>query len=273
MKILFFGDIVGKTGRRALAAVLPRLKKELAPDFVIANGENAAHGVGITVKIAQELFDMGIDLLTSGNHIFDKTEQIDEVFSKFSGKIIRPANFEGSYAGSGFASTQVGGHTVTVANFNAQVFMENQFRGLIASPFAALDKFLQNLSESGIIIVDFHSEATSEKRAFGLYADGRVAAVIGTHTHVQTADAQILPAGTAYISDVGMCGAADSVLGVQKEKALARFLSGGKVSLEVDEGNDAEVGYAVIEIDETNGRAKLIKTYLEKFNLTPPTPL
>ncbi len=267
MKILFFGDIVGKTGRRAVAEILPRLKKEHRLDLVIANGENAAHGVGLTVKITQELFGYGIDFLTSGNHIFDKAEQIDEVFAKFSGRVVRPANFEGSYAGRGWAEAEVKGHKVFVANFNAQVFMENQFRGLIASPFKALDEFLQTVPKSGIIIVDFHSEATSEKRALGFYADGRVSAVLGTHTHVQTADAQILPGGTAYVSDVGMCGAADSILGVQKEKALERFLTDGRSPLEVAETDQAEVGYVVMDIDETNGKAKSIKAFLEKMNL------
>lgn len=267
MKILFFGDICGKTGRRAVAAALPRLKSDLQLDAVIANAENAAHGVGITAKIARELLDAGIDFLTTGNHVFDKTEQAEQVFRELGEKVIRPANFQGEYAGRGWGEFSVKNRTVFVVNYNAQVFMENQFRGLIGSPFLALDEFLQNRAKSDIIIVDFHSEATSEKRAFGFYADGRVSAVLGTHTHVQTADAQVLPNGTAYISDAGMCGAANSVLGVQKQAALARFLGAPDAKLDVDEGNEAEIGYVVIEIDEQTGRAREIKAFLERVTL------
>lgn len=269
MKILFFGDIVGKTGRKAIAAIMPQLRKEHRPDLVIANTENAAHGVGVTVKTVQQLFDAGIDFLTSGNHVFDKVAEAQEVFSLFAGRIVRPANFEGGHPGQGWASKAVGNQEVWVANFNSQVFMEHQFKGQITSPFAALDKFLLSTPKSAIIIVDFHSEATSEKRGFGFYADGKASAVIGTHTHVQTADAQILPDGTAYISDVGMVGAANSVLGVIKEKALERFLAGEdeRVKLEIDEGLQAEVGYVVIEVDEASGRALSIKSYLEEIKL------
>lgn len=264
MKILFFGDIVGKAGRRAVAKLLPELKEKHRPDLVMANVENAAHGVGVTPKILQELSDLGIQFFTSGNHIFDKAEQVAECFAKFSGRLIRPANFEGDYAGEGQAEIQVAGKVVRIVNLNAQVFMENQFRGLIGSPFAALDKILQNAAESDIIIVDFHSEATSEKRALGFYADGRVAAVIGTHTHVQTADAQILPGGTAYLSDIGMCGAAQSVLGVKKESALKRFLNPERSSLDIEEGGETESGYAVIEIDDETNKARFIKSFLER---------
>ncbi|MDP2933417.1 MAG: YmdB family metallophosphoesterase, partial [bacterium] len=149
----------------------------------------------------------------------------------------------------------------------AQVFMENQFDGLIGSPFAAADEILQNAPKSDIIIVDFHSEATSEKRGFGFYLDGKVSAVLGTHTHVQTADAQVLPGGTAYISDAGMCGAADSVLGVKPELALERMLTGKKVPLEGKETEESEVGYVVMDIDEANGKAREIKAYLERVRI------
>lgn len=248
--------------------ILPRLKTEHQPDLVIANGENAAHGIGITLKIARELFDAGVDFLTGGNHMFDKSEQVAEAFATYPEKIIRPANFEGNLPGQGYAVVNLGAVSVAIINLNAQVFMERQFEGLISSPFKKLDELLQKLPKSDIILVDFHSEATSEKRGLGFYADGRVAAILGTHTHVQTADAQILPGGTAYISDVGMCGAAQSVLGVKKELALKRFLSDEKISLEVDESSEAEVGYVVLEIDETSGKAEAIKAYLERLKIT-----
>jgi len=263
MKILFFGDIVGKTGRHAVRQVLPGLKKKHKPDLVIANGENAAHGIGLTVKTARELFDAGVDFLTGGNHMFDKQEQIAEVFAAYPEKVIRPANFEGNYPGSGFVRLAVGEVSVLVINLNAQVFMERQFDGLISSPFKKLDEILQSGPKSDIILVDFHSEATSEKRGLGFYADGRASAVWGTHTHVQTNDAQILPGGTAYISDVGMCGSAQSILGVDKELVLRRFLSADKVSLEVEESAEAEIGYIVLEVDEKTGKAISIKSSLE----------
>lgn len=269
MRILFFGDVVGKTGRRAVTALVPKLKQQLQPDLIIANAENVAHGLGMTVKTVQALFEAGVDVLTSGNHAFDKQEQVEEIFSRFGDRIIRPVNFEGQYPGRGWLETRVGGQPqpVVVANFNSQVFMERQFAGLIASPFTALDRFLHEAPKSAIIVVDFHSEATSEKRAFGFYADGRLAAVWGTHTHVQTADAQILPGGTAYISDVGMVGAQNSVIGVQKEKAVQRFLSGSEVGLEVDEGSQAEAGYITVDIDERTRRAVAIRSNLERLEL------
>lgn len=266
-KILFFGDIVGKTGRAAVRQVLPALKKKHKPNLVMANGENAAHGIGLTAKIARELFDCGIDFLTGGNHMFDKPQQINEVFAAYSDRVIRPANFEGDYPGAGFATLEVKGVKVLLINLNAQVFMEHQFAGFIGSPFKKLEEILQTAGKSDIILVDFHSEATSEKRGLGFYADGRVSAILGTHTHVQTADAQVLPGGTAYISDVGMCGSAQSILGVKKETALKRFLSAEKVSLEVEESAEAELGYIVLNIDEKTGKARGIKAFLETIKL------
>ncbi|PIR96842.1 MAG: TIGR00282 family metallophosphoesterase [Candidatus Doudnabacteria bacterium CG10_big_fil_rev_8_21_14_0_10_41_10] len=263
MKILFFGDIVGRTGRIAITKVLPRLKKKYKIDLVVANGENAAHGTGLTLKTAQSIYDAGVDFITSGNHIFRRPEQIDELFAKFGEKLIRPMNFEGEYSGEGWGKIVVHGKEVIIANFHSQVFMETQFQGLIASPFKALDNFLQDQEKSAIIIVDFHSEATSEKRGFGFYADGRVTAVIGTHTHVQTADAQVLPKGTAYISDVGMCGSANSILGVDKDRAIQNFL-GQKGSGEYyKETEEAEAGFVVLEVDGKTGKVKSIKSFLE----------
>jgi len=258
MKILVFGDIIGKTGRKGLAQILPSLKKKYKPDLVIANAENVAHGIGVTMRTVQALFDAGVDFLTTGNHIFDRMTEVDEVFSHYEGRIIRPMNFVGEYPGSGSGQVKVKKKTVYIANFNARVFMEKQFRGMIASPFDALDKFLQTVPKSAIIIVDFHSEATSEKRGFGFHADGRVSLVYGTHTHVQTADAQILSKGTAYISDVGMTGAADSVLGVDQEKAVAGFLGKSFSGDNMVDSDEIESGFLVVEVDEATGLAKKI---------------
>lgn len=263
IRILFFGDIVGRVGRHAVRTALPGLRKKFAPDLVAANCENAAHGVGITTKVVAELFALGIDFMTTGNHVYDKPEHVEEIFSRFDGRIIRPANFEGQYAGRGWAEVKLGARKILFVNIHAQVFMERQFDGMISSPFKSIDEILQNTPKSDIIIVDFHSEATSEKRGFGLYLDGKVTAVLGTHTHVQTADAQVLAGGTAYISDLGMCGAANSVLGVKKDLALKRFLTGEKTPLEGEENGSAEIGYVVIDIDEATGKAKSIESHLD----------
>ncbi|MBI4054069.1 MAG: TIGR00282 family metallophosphoesterase [Candidatus Doudnabacteria bacterium] len=265
MRILFFGDVVGKAGRAGLRTTLPELREEFKSDLIVANAENVAHGVGITLKTANELFASGVDFLTSGNHVFDRKEQTAEVFEVLSGRLIRPANFPDSYPGKGWEQISVQGKKLLMVNLNAQVFMEKQFSGEIRSPFITLDRILQTAPKSDIIIVDFHSEATSEKRGFGFYADGKVAAVVGTHTHVQTADAQVLPQGTAYISDVGMCGARQSVLGVKTESALNRFLTGERTALEVEEAGEIEVGAVLIEIDHASGKAKHIQSFLRVF--------
>lgn len=265
MNILFFGDIVGSTGRKAVHQTAKALREKHGADLVVANCENSAHGTGITIKTAAALYDSGCDFLTGGNHMFDKAEQVGEVFTKYSGRIVRPANFEGDYPGRGWDVIEVAGRQVAIVNLHGQVFMERQFHGLIASPFTALDRILHEVPESAIILVDFHAEVTSEKRAMGFYAEGRVAAVLGTHTHVQTADAQVLPGGTAYITDVGMTGTAGSILGMKKEGALGRFLDNAGI-LEVDEGDTAEVGYVVVEID-AGGKASSIQSFLEKIPL------
>lgn len=267
MKIVFFGDIVGKTGRRALVHELPKIKKQHNPDLVIANAENIAHGAGVTERSVNELLAAGVDIFTSGNHVFDKAVEAEVVFRDHADRMVRPENFEGSYPGKGYIVTEVKGIKIAIVNFNAQVFMERQFRGAITSPFIAFDKVLQSLSDSDIIIVDFHSEATSEKRAFGFHADGRATAVIGTHTHVQTSDAQILPAGTAYISDIGMVGAADSILGVEKSLGLSRFMGDEKARLEVADSDKAEVCYGVIDIDEETFKTKSFQSFRSLVSL------
>lgn len=268
MKVLFFGDITGKSGREAVAQILPKLHKSEKPDLVIANIENAAHGKGVTKRIFDSLVEIGIDFFTSGNHIYSKPEA-EEVLNDYPDKIIRPANFSDSLPGRGQALIDVGGVPVLMLNLNGTVFMETQFdKSEIANPFLKLDEILAEAEDSvKIKILDFHAEATSEKRAMGYYADGKVSAVLGTHTHVQSADSQVLPLGTGYVSDVGMTGAANSVIGVKKDYALKRFLVGEgtqqRTPLPVDESDSYEIGYAIMEIDEDTGKCKNIFSKLE----------
>ncbi len=264
MKIIFFGDIVGKPGRQALAKILPGLKKELNADLVIANIENLAHGKGVTLSTVQELCDAGVDFFTSGNHIFRKPEYT-KVFEQFGEKIIRPANFAPEFPGDGYKVLEIKGVRVMIANLLGEVFMEKQVdQGPLTSPFHKLNEILGELdADVKVKLLDFHAEATSEKRSMGFWADGRLSAVVGTHTHVPTADAQILPGGTGYVTDLGMTGAALSVIGVKSESALARFqehdLEGKKVTLEIPEDvNKYEVSYTLLEIDEATGKCQNI---------------
>jgi hypothetical protein len=217
---------------------------------VIANVENMAHGKGVTVNTLAGFNELKIDVYTSGNHVFDKGELSGEAFTQYP-NLIRPANFQGELPGHGFYRLEKNGQQYLILNLNAQVFFEKQFfAGTIANPFLAIDQLLLDQSQKGdIIIVDFHSEATSEKVAFGMYLDGRVAAVLGTHTHVPTADFRVLPQGTAYISDVGMTGARDGVLGVKKENALNKFLEKGAFKLEVEEEGVLMVNAVLIETE------------------------
>jgi 2',3'-cyclic-nucleotide 2'-phosphodiesterase len=255
-KILFFGDIMGKPGRQALVQVLPSLREKYQPDLVIANVENLAHGKGVTPGTLAELSDLGIDVFTSGNHVFDKGELSAECFSKYP-NLIRPYNYDDSWSGPGFFRIAKNNQHYLVVNLGGRVFFEKQFRGEISNPFFALDQVLQNESQKDdIIMVDFHAEATSEKVAMGWYADGRVAALLGTHTHVPTADARILPQGTAYITDVGMTGPLNSVIGVKTENSLNMFLDKDRFRMDPEEEDPAMVNAVLIDIDQ--GRAKTI---------------
>lgn len=219
LRILFFGDIIGRPGRRVFRKFLPRLKKKYAPDMIVANGENAAGGIGITEKIGQELFTY-VDVITSGNHIWDKKEALD--YLNRERYLLRPANYPEDNPGKGACVwTENEGIKVGVISLQGRVFMEP-----IDCPFRAADREVEALRKiTPVILVDIHAEATSEKQALGWYLDGRVSAVLGTHTHVPTADMRLLPKGTAYMTDVGMVGGYDSVIGIRKEQALTRFLS------------------------------------------------
>jgi len=248
IRILFVGDIIGRPGRRVLRKFFPGLKKRFAPDMIIANGENAAGGIGITEKIAQELFSH-VDVITSGNHIWDKKEALD--YLSRERYLLRPANYPQDNPGKGSCVwTEKDDFKIGVINLQGRVFMEP-----IDCPFRAADREIEALRKiTPVILVDFHAEATSEKQALGWYLDGRVSAVLGTHTHVPTADTRILPGGTAYMSDVGMVGGYDSVIGIRRDQAVMRFLSSRPQRFEPARERGA-CSTVCITIDPRNGRA------------------
>jgi len=247
MKILMVGDIVGKPGRRGVKAILPQLRSELEIDLIIANGENCAHGKGITLSTSDDLFSGGVDVITSGNHIWAQKEILDYLDSELP--ILRPLNYPPGVVGKGY---MVWGK-VLVVNLMGRVFMEN-----LDCPFRALDNLLATL-EGGpkVRIIDFHAEATSEKNALGRYVDGRVSGVFGTHTHVPTCDVRILPHGTAYVTDVGMVGPAESIIGDDASSVIQRFLTSMPHRLTVGSG-DVVFNSVLVEVDEVSGRAQSI---------------
>ncbi len=253
MRLLFIGDIVGRPGRRALKENLPGLQRELDIDFVVANGENAAGGNGITREVARELLASGIDVITMGNHVWDHKE-IFELIEREK-RILRPANYPPGVPGVGLGVFETrGGVEIVVLNLAGRVFMPE-----LDCPFRVADQLLEQLGDSQkVILVDFHAEATSEKMALGWYLAGRVSAVCGTHTHVQTADERVLPGGTAYITDVGMTGPRDSVIGVKKELVLSKFLTQLPRRFEVAPG-PYQFNAVVIDIDDETGEARQIK--------------
>lgn len=261
MKILFIGDIVGSPGREAVNKLLPELKKEYKIDFIIANAENAAGGSGITPKVAHELFNVGIDVLTSGDHIWKKRE-VFEIIDKDE-RILRPVNFPEGAPGEGKCVFKTRtGVSVGIMNVQGRVFME-----ALECPFKTAHRAQEALSkDTRVIIVDIHAEATSEKVALGWYLDGLVSAVLGTHTHIQTADEKILPQGTAYITDVGMTGPQDSVIGRKIEDVLERFVTAVPTRFEVAKENIQLQG-VVLDIDEQTGKAKSIVRIQKKLNV------
>ena len=258
VKLLFIGDVIGKPGREALSRELHRIVDRHMVDLVIANGENAAGGFGLTEETAQDLFKCGVQMITSGNHIWDKKDALDYI--KREERIVRPANYPEGTPGKGATIVKTpGGIKVGVLNLEGRVFMNN-----LDCPFRCADREIAKLrEETPIIFVDFHAEATSEKAALGWYLDGRVSAVIGTHTHVQTADERILTAGTAYMTDAGMTGAFDSVIGVKKEEAILKFVSQRPSKFEVAK-KDIRINGVVIEVDEKTGLALNV----ERINLS-----
>jgi metallophosphoesterase (TIGR00282 family) len=252
MRILFIGDIVGSPGRRIVLERLADLVTNEKVDLVIANGENAASGFGITPRLVEELLGAGIEVLTGGNHIWDRKEILDFVAQE--PRVLRPANFAAGNPGRGiYCGTARNGVPYAVLNLQGRVFMAAN-----DCPFRAADRELAALPASvKVILVDFHAEATSEKQAMGWYLDGRVSAVIGTHTHVATADARVLPKGTAYLTDAGMTGPHDSVIGMDKKTILQRFLDGLPARFEVAE-DDVRMSTVLLEVDPATGRAQSI---------------
>ncbi len=259
MRILFIGDIFGRPGRTIVRQRLPELVQARQVDLVIANAENAAAGFGITPSLAEELMELGIQVITTGNHIWDKKEIIDYFTSADSNpysparRLLRPANFPAGSPGTGvYEGRTPAGVPFAVINLQGRVFMQQ-----IDDPFQVADALLKKV-QARIIVLDMHAEATSEKAAMGWYLDGRVTAVLGTHTHVPTADERILPGGTAYQTDVGMTGPFDSIIGVQKELVLHRFLTSMPGRFEPAHG-DVRLCAALIECDAVSGRASAIE--------------
>lgn len=251
MKILFVGDVVGNPGREAFLKHVPQMRRNGDVDLVIANAENAAGGSGITETVAREIFASGCDVITLGDHVWDKREVYP--YLNAAPNVVRPANFASEAPGRGMCVIDVGGVKVAVLALMGRTFMKY----LVNCPFRALDALLGDLVGVNVICVDMHAEATSEKVAMGWYADGRVSAVLGTHTHIQTADEKILPGGTAYITDVGMTGPYDSVIGQIKERIIERYLTGLPNKFEVA-AQPATLCGAVVEVDPVSGRARSI---------------
>lgn len=256
MRLLFCGDVMGRSGRDAVCERVPKLREELKLDFVVANGENAAHGFGITEKLCTEFYAAGVDVLTTGNHVWDQREIISYIAT--DRRLLRPANYPAGAPGSGSGVYSArDGHRVLVVNVMTRLFMEP-----LDDPFAALEAILakERLGATvDAVIVDVHGEATSEKHAFGHAADGRVSLVVGSHSHIPTADTQILPRGTAYQTDAGMCGDYDSVIGMEKELAIQRFLRRmptGRLSPAQGEGTLCAV---YVETDDRTGLARRVE--------------
>ncbi len=253
MKVLFIGDIVGKVGRQAVGACLPGLVDKHGIDLVIANGENVAAGFGLTESLVKELFRMGVHVITTGNHVWDKKDFVGYISKE--DRVIRPSNFAPGVPGYGsILYTLPDGTKVGVLNLAGRIFMTP-----VDCPFRTAEKEIERLQkDTKIIIVDLHAEATSEKVAFGYFVDGKVSAVVGTHTHVQTADEKVLVNGTAYITDVGMTGPSYSVIGIDVDQIIRRFLTGMPDRFETAQGQ-AILSAVVIDIDKDSGKANTIQ--------------
>jgi metallophosphoesterase (TIGR00282 family) len=261
LKLLFLGDVFGKPGRSAVKRLVPRLISRHGVDLVVANGENASNGVGITPEAADELLAAEVDLLTGGNHIWAKREIVPYLDAKGS-RLLRPANYPAPAPGRGHTVVETpDGRKLGVLNLEGRVFMKN-----LDDPFQVALVEIAALKAEGCtcILVDMHCEATSEKMAMAWHLDGRVSAVLGTHTHVQTADARVLPGGTAFITDVGMCGPWDSIIGVRKELVLERFLTQRPMAFEPAK-RDVHLQGALLDLDDATGKARSIERVQERL--------
>lgn len=260
MRVVFIGDVVGKTGRRAVAEAVTRIRGKFHPDVILANAENSAGGFGITGKSIDELDRARIDFYTTGNHVWDKPQGIALLDERDN--IIRPANYPGDTPGRGWALVPGTDGAMAAINIQGRVFMPP-----LDCPFRAVDALMSALPESvRVILVDVHAEATSEKIAMGWHLDGRASIVVGTHTHVPTRDGRILPGGTAYVTDVGMTGAYDGILGVRKNAVIGRFLNQRPVRFETAKG-DPRCDYVVVDVDTQTGRASRIEHHQECVTL------
>jgi len=258
LKILFIGDIFGNPGRKIIKDCVPKLKKELEIDFCIANGENCAAGSGITYIIAQELYKAGIDCITLGNHTWSKKEILNFIDS--DDKIIRPANYPGKVPGKGYTILKSNGMELAVLNLMGRVYMDS-----IDCPFLVADRELEEIkAKTKVVFVDMHAEATSEKSALAWYLDGRICCLAGTHTHVQTADERILPFGTALITDVGMTGPYDGIIGVDKELIIERFITRMPQKFEVAKGR-TQFSAIYLEVDDKTGKCTKIERISKVF--------
>jgi metallophosphoesterase (TIGR00282 family) len=252
MKIMMIGDVYGEPGRAALAKLYPKLRDQHRVDFTVVNVENAAGGFGVTQPIAESVLDLGVDVMTTGNHVWDKKETVSYIVKE--NRLLRPANYPEGTPGAGYITVKAGPHRVTVINLMGRVFMHP-----IDCPFRKAEAILEAAGhESPIRLVDFHCEATSESIAMGWWLDGKVSAVVGTHRHVQTADERVLPGGTAYITDLGMTGPTEGVIGVDREQILQRFLTQMPIRFETAKGPAALHG-VVITVDPDTGRASAIE--------------
>ena len=252
MNILMVGDVYGESGRAAVATLLPKLRREHAIDFCVVNVENAAGGFGVTAPIARQILESGADVMTSGNHIWDKKEIVAYIVKE--NLLLRPANFPAGTPGAGHVTIKCGPHRIAVVNLMGRVFMLP-----IDCPFRKADELVPELrKETPIVLVDMHCEATSESLAMGWYLAGRVSAVVGTHRHVQTADERILPGGTAYITDLGLTGPTDGVIGVDRDQIIQRFLQQMPIRFETAKGPAALQG-VVIVVDPDTGRSSSIR--------------
>lgn len=264
-RILFLGDVCAEPGRIALRHLLPELKEELKPDFCIVNGENAAGGFGITPRLAQEIFNAGADCITTGDHAFDRKEVWE--YLDIEPRILRPLNYPLPAPGRGWELYQLPAETeekipIAVINLLGRVFMKP-----LDCPFQRVKSVLAELNKTTLIIVDFHAEATAEKQGMGWFLDGKVSAILGTHTHIQTADESILPQGSAYITDVGMCGAFDSVLGMRKDLSLRRLVEMVPVRLQ-PATEDKRINGVIVDVNLETGAAVQIKRICRSLSVT-----
>lgn len=261
IKIVAFGDIIGRSGRRSLEIIIPDIRKEYSPDLIIGNGENLAHNEGTTEKTLNEILDNGIDFVTLGDHAFDRENDMKRIFKKGTYPIIRPANFPPGAIGTGWKIIKIKKKKIAIVNILGRVF----FRQIVDCPFRCMDSVLDEIKkETNIIICDFHAEATSEKKAMGFYLDGRVSLIYGTHTHIPTADDQILPKKTAYLTDIGMLGPKLSIIGSNPETSIKHFLTQMPFSYEISNDNNIEANGIYAEINIDNGKTIVFKR-IRKF--------